>query len=113
MTKSGTVLSNASPLAQNLYGSLLATLGQLGPFEEELKKTSIHLVRRSAFAGIQMRREYLILTIKSEKPIASTRIAKDEQASRNRWHSEIKIASAAELDAELLTWLKVAYDLCA
>jgi hypothetical protein len=88
-------------------------LRPIGAFQEELKKTSVHLVRGSAFVGVQLRREYLIVTIKSEKPIRSARITKGEQISRNRWHSEMRVSNDADFDRELLTWLKAAYDLCA
>ncbi len=109
----GSVLTKASPTAQHLYRSLLTALRPLGVFEEEPKKTSVHLVRGSAFVGVQLRREYLIVTIKSEKPIKSARITKGEQVSRNRWHSEMRVSNDGDLDRELLTWLKAAYDLCA
>lgn len=44
----GSVLTNASPTAQHLYRSLLTVLRPVGAFQEELKKTSVHLVRGSA-----------------------------------------------------------------
>ena len=59
----GSVFTNASPTAQHLYRSLLTALRPIGAFQEELKKTSVHLVRGSAFVGVQLRREYLIVTI--------------------------------------------------
>jgi Domain of unknown function (DUF5655) len=109
----GSVLTSASPRAQHLYRGLLDVLRPLGSFQEEMKKTSVHLVRRSAFAGVRMRREHLIVTIKSERPITSARIAKVEQVSKNRWHNEIRVSTDADFDPELLTWLKGAYSLCA
>ena len=108
----GNVVNHATPAVQQLYRSLVAALRPIGPFQAEIKKTSVHLVRRSAFAGVQFRREYLILTIKSDKPIESRRVIRSEQVSRNRWHGEVKIASEADLDRELLAWIKTAYDLC-
>ena len=62
-------LSLAGPASRELYEELLSRLKSLGPFKEEIKKTSIHLVRSSAFAG------------------------------------------AEEIDAELMGWLREAYDL--
>jgi len=113
MAQTVNALSAASPAAQNLYGSLLAALRRLGPFQEEPKKTSVHLVRKSAFAGVQLRRDCLILTIKSDKRIRSSRIKKGEQVSKNRWHSEVKIEGESDLDGELMGWLRAAYELCA
>ena len=51
----GSVLTSASPKAQHLYGTLLNALRPLVSFQEELKKTSVHLVRGSAFVGVQLR----------------------------------------------------------
>ena len=107
------VVTSASPAAQQLYRDLLKAIRTLGPFEEELKKTSVHLVRASAFAGIQFRRRYLIVTIKSDAPIRSQRVIKLEQVSKNRWHSEVRVSSDADFDSQLLVWLRAAYDLCA
>jgi hypothetical protein len=78
---------------------------------EEAKKTSIHLVRRRAFAGVATRRASLLLTLKSATDIRSPRIKKREQTSRNRWHVEIRLDKPADVDRQLVTWLKAAYEL--
>ncbi len=77
-----------------------------GPYREEPKQTSIHLVRKSAFAGIATRKDALILTLKSAADIRSPRIIKREQASANRWHLEIRLDDPKQVDAELRAWLK-------
>ena len=41
-----------SPEVKATYEAILQAVRKLGPVEEQVKKTSIHLVRRSAFAGI-------------------------------------------------------------
>jgi hypothetical protein len=69
---------------------LLTALHPLGLFDEEVKKTSVHLVRGSAFAGIHPRREFLIVTIKSAKQIDSEHALRSEQVSKNRWHCDVK-----------------------
>ena len=109
----GSVLTSASPKAQHLYRTLLNALRPLGSFQEELKKTSVHLVRGSAFVGVQLRLEYLIVTIKSEKPIRSARITKVKHVSKNRWHSAVRVSKDADFDRELLTWLKRGFTLSA
>jgi Domain of unknown function (DUF5655) len=75
------------------------------------KKTSIHLTRSVGFAGVHPRKSYLYLNIRTDYPIASPRIAKSEQVSKNRFHNELKLTSPDEIDAELLGWLKDAYAL--
>jgi hypothetical protein len=105
-------LSSASPVARALYEELLHTLAPLGAFETEVKKTSIHLVRSSAFAGVHPRKRHLLVTIKAAAPISSGRIVKTEQVSKNRWHLDVKVAVAGDIDAELLGWLREAYAIC-
>ena len=95
------------------YARILEAAGKLGPFQQEAKKTSIHLVRKSAFAGIATRKTALILTLKSATDLTSSRIAKREQASANRWHLEVRLETPDEVDRELVSWLKSAYELAA
>jgi len=105
-------LTTASPIARQLYDELLAALRPMGPFQEEVKKASIHLVRGSAFGGVHPRKGHVILTIKAAEPIQSSRICKTEQMSKNRWHLDVKVGTADDIDDELRAWLQQAYALC-
>jgi hypothetical protein len=96
-----------------IYESILAVARSFGPVSEDPKKTSIHLTNRTAFAGIQTRRDYLILTVKSAHDITSDRISRREQASANRWHLELKLRTRKDVDSELTAWLREAYDISA
>jgi Domain of unknown function (DUF5655) len=58
------------------------------------------------------RKEHLNLAIKAAQPVQSARIDKSEQASKSRWHLEVKLPSAKEIDRELPGWLREAYALC-
>jgi Domain of unknown function (DUF5655) len=95
------------------YDRLLKSARQFGPVSEEPKKTSIHLVNRTAFAGVATRKKTIVLTIKSDRKLSSPRIHKSEQVSANRFHHEVKISSPAEVDVELVKWLGDAYALSA
>ena len=94
-----------------IYSRLLEVLHSFGPFREEPKKTSIHLVNTSGFAGIHPRRSFLYLNLRMDRPLESKRIAKSEQVSKNRYYNEIKIIAPDEVDDELIGWLKEAYRL--
>ncbi len=96
-----------------IYDQLVAMAEALGPVEQDPKKTSIHLNRRTGFAGVAVRKAHIVLTIKSDRPIKSPRVFKSEQTSAKRFHHEIKLSAIADLDAELQGWLKAAYDLSA
>ena len=93
------------------YDRLLKTARQFGPVIEEPKKTSIHLVNRTAFAGVVTRKGAIVLTIKSDRKLSSPRIHKSERTSANRFDHELKLVSPAEVDTELVKWLKDAYAL--
>ena len=95
------------------YARLLAAVRRFGSVTEDPKKTSIHLNRTSALAGVQVRKGHLILTIKSDRAIRSARIHKSEQVSAHRFHHELKLFSPEDVDGELRTWLKAAYELSA
>ena len=111
------------PNVKAIYDRILDAAGAFGPFTQEAKKTSIHLVparrnstaseggRRSAFAGVATRKDALILTLKSPAGIRSKRIFKRLQASANRWYLEIRLEKPAQVDAELKSWLKKSIDM--
>ena len=113
ITDHDNALRTASPEAVRLYRSLRAALRPIGPFREEVKKTSVHFVRGSAFVGVHFRRSHLLVTIKTAAPIDSPRIVKVEQVSKNRWHCEVRVSAETEIDADLTAWMRTAHDLCA
>jgi hypothetical protein len=102
---------NVDPTVRQCYDRILDLARKLGAFEEDPKKTSIHLVRTTAFAGIATRKQRLILTIKADADIKSPRVKKSERTSANRWHVEIPVEKPADVDGEIARWLKNAYAL--
>lgn len=113
MIEQQNALSSSGPESIALYQKLLESIRLIGPFQEEMKKTSIHLVRRSAFAGVQFRKVHLLLTLKASRSMESSRMTKVEQLSKNRWYMVMKLTNAGEIDAELMGWIRESYDLCA
>jgi hypothetical protein len=101
------------PAVQKIYDRLLKAAGKFGPVKEEAKKTSIHLVNKTAFAGVATRKSAIVLTIKSDRKLPSPRIHRSEQTSAQRFHHEVKLIAPAEVDSELVQWLKAAYALSA
>ena len=98
-------------VAKEIYDRLLQSLRKFGPVTESPKKTSIHLDRKTAFAGIYTRQKYLLVHFRTAEPIANPRIDKCEQLSANRYKHSVKLESIKEVDRELLGWLKQAYEL--
>jgi hypothetical protein len=105
--------SDKDPVVRKIYDKLIKSIGRFGPTVEEPKKTSIHIVNKTALAGVATRKAHLVLTIKSDRKLVSSRIHKSEQTSSSRFHNEIKLSTPAEVDDELIGWLRAAYLLSA
>ena len=99
------------PSVRAMYDRLLSSLRKFGRVIEEPKKTSIHLVNVTAFAGVQTRGTYILLNIKADHKIESPRIHKGEQISARRFHHRVKISNLSDIDTELISWLHDAYTL--
>ena len=96
-----------------IYNQLLEIATRFGPIREEPKKTSIHLVNRTAFAGVATRKNSLILTVKAASDLTHPRIIKHEQTSANRWHLDFRLESPDQVDSEIESWLRDAFVLAA
>jgi len=104
-------LKDKSPIVEKIYERLINELHKFGQLKIEPKKTSIHLGNRFGFAGVYTRKEYINLEVHLNFKLTNERISKVEQASANRFHHTIKLTSPKNIDKELLTWLKQAYEL--
>ena len=103
--------SGRSTHVAEIYRKIVDASSALGPVDQDPKKTSIHLNRRVAFAGVQTRKDSLILTIKSDRKVTHRRVLKTEQVSANRWHFEVKLTRPEEVDDQIRQWLRAAYEL--
>jgi hypothetical protein len=104
-------LQGREPIVAKIYARLLSQAESFGPVTEDPKKTSIHLVRSTAFAGIAVQQRAIVLTLRLTHDVRSARVRRHEQASRNRWHLELKLESPADVDRDVMNWLREAYDL--
>ena len=104
-------LKNKEPEVVKTYYHLVNKLQEFGPIKIESKKTSIHLSNRFGFAGVYTRKFYINLEVHLNYKLDSPRVKKLEQASTNRFHHTIRLNNQKEVDKELLTWLREAYEL--
>jgi hypothetical protein len=100
-----------APIVRQIYDRLIDTAARLGPVRQDAKKTSIHLMRRTAFAGIATRRDGIVLTLKSRSDIRSRRIVKREQASPTRWYLNVKLTAPQQVDDQVAGWLASAFEI--
>ena len=99
------------PTVRAVYDRILDTARRFGPVVEDPKKTSIHLNRRTAFAGIATRKTALILTLKSTADIDNRRIVKRQKTSTNRWYLEVRLETPGDVNATVAAWLEKSYAL--
>lgn len=99
------------PAARKVYETILAATAKFGDVRAEEKKTSVHLVAKTGFAGVHPRKGAVLLNIRSDSPIKSERIRKLEQVSAKRYHNEMLIDTPAGVDSEVVGWLQSAYAL--
>lgn len=104
-------LKDKEVIVTKIYERLLKELQKFGPLKIEPKKTSIHVRNRFGFAGVYTRSNYINLEVHLNHKLTSKRVTKVEQASANRFHHTIKLSSEKDIDKELLSWLKEAYEL--
>jgi len=104
-------LKDKEQIVANIYEKLVAELHKFGQLKIEPKKTSIHLGNRFGFAGVYTRKDYINLEVHLNYKLKSDRVTKVEQASANRFHHTIKLTKPKDIDKELLSWLKEAYEL--
>ena len=100
-----------SPAVTAIYRAVLVAARKLGRVSEDPKKTSIHLVRRTAFAGVATRRDSLVLTLKAQTDVRSRRISKRERLSAHRWYFYVRLTAPGQVDRQLKQWLRQSYDL--
>ncbi|MBM7692232.1 hypothetical protein JOC77_001659 [Peribacillus deserti] len=105
------LFSNKASNVYGIYLKILDLLKEIGPFEIEFKKTSIHLLNKSSFGGVHPKKKWLDLNLVTNHQIEHEKITKIEQVSKNRLHNNFRFYSVDDLDQEFLALLKESYQL--
>lgn len=106
------LFSNKASNVYEIYSKILDLLKEIGPFEIEFKKTSIHLLNKSSFVGVHPKKKWLDFNLVTNHQIEHEKITKIEQVSKNRFHNNFRFHSEDELNnQEFLVLLKESYQL--
>ncbi len=100
-----------APTIRAIYDQLLIGIRAFGAVDEMPKNTSIHLENTTGFAGIYPRKNYITLHFSLNREIKDPRITKAEQVSARRFKHTVKLTGVADVNVQLLTWLREAYEL--
>ncbi|AUC24978.1 DUF5655 domain-containing protein [Streptococcus uberis] len=103
------LLVNKEKTVSELLETILSILEQFSPYQIEVKKTSLHLVKEKAFLGVHPKKKWLDLNIVSNQAIDHPLITKNEQVSKNRWHNNLRLSSVEEVDDTVKNLLQAAY----
>ncbi|HEX2618756.1 MAG TPA: DUF5655 domain-containing protein [Phototrophicaceae bacterium] len=99
------------PQMRATYDRLIEALSEFGVLKQASKQTSIHLEKHSGFAGVHPRKNYFNLEFRTDYQIDDPRITRTQQLSTRRFEHTVKLETEADIDEQLLKWLKDAYDL--
>jgi hypothetical protein len=105
------IFARSVPEVRALADAVIGRASELPDVTVDPKGTCIHLNRRVAFAGLHPRTSAMLLNLKSSAPIESSRIRKCERVSANRYHNEMLLETAGDLDDELIGWIAEAHAL--
>lgn len=115
--KNAAVEMFAAKGAEKVYSAIVSRLRKqvgAGKAVEDPKKTCVHITAGkggTAYAGLHPRKGAVLLNMRLDQPLSSSRIRKVEQVSRNRYHCEMVLAAVGEVDDEVLAWLTEAWKL--
>ena len=111
---------NEHPKALLIYEHLEETIYDRFPVvNKRVQKTQIgfsnrHLFACVSFARVKRKAElpdpFLVVTLGLPDPLESERVAVQSEPYPGRWTTHIVVGSIEEIDAELLTWIRQAYD---
>ena len=106
----------ALPLFESFESRLLDEYPKAG---KRVQKTQITYFHRHVFACVSFARvrrkaempdPYIVVTLGLPRPLESSRAAVQSEPYPGRWTVHIVIGSERELDEELFSWLREAYD---
>jgi hypothetical protein len=101
------------PKAQAVYDQLIRKLEEFGPLRMDAVKTSVNLIAKRHLGGVRALKDGVRIGFVLERKVTGPRVLRSEWVGGSKYAHSVKLTSPAELDAQLLAWLKEAYDLAA
>ena len=100
-------------MLQRAYAYLLKAVQTFGPVIEERGQHSALFRSRGGFLGVHPKRDALDLQIVTDHVVRAERVTRVDHVSARRFHVHVRVATASDVDRQLLGWLREAYDLMA
>ena len=105
-----------SPTGLELYEAVADAVSTLGPAEVQVTKSQIAFRRRKGFAFVWRPDRYLktdvpaVLSFSSPQELRSRRFKEVAHPAPKVWMHHIELRDRCQVDAEVLGWLKIAYE---
>ncbi len=90
---------------RSLFDVLIRRLQASGPLRIDAVKTSINLISRHHFGGVQVRQDHLRVGFLARELIRSPRIVHSQAIGPNRVGHSVIVRATKDIDPELLGWL--------
>jgi hypothetical protein len=97
---------------KELYDELIKKLKTKFKFYIESLPCCIHLVKTSTFAAVFPLKDKIRVTFSLKYKLKNLRIRKFFKISETNYHYQIEINDKKDIDQEILTWIKEAYQKC-
>lgn len=123
MTERGDVITleeffaGRDPVSRELYEALAEEIERLGDIETRVTKSQVAFRRRLAFAWAWMPGKYvrgdvapLVLTVDLQRRDASARWKEVVEPRSGRYTHHLELRARTQLDDEVRTWLREAWD---
>jgi hypothetical protein len=97
--------------ARELFDVLLAAVRTVGPVELDVKLSGVAFMTRVRFAGAKIRRDRIRAAFWLRRAIESPRIVRTERIPPDNLIYEVDVRDPADVDDELVGWLREAYEI--
>ncbi len=97
--------------ARELFDVLLGAVRTFGAVDLDVKLSGVAFMTRVRFAGAKVRRDRIRAAFWLRRPIESPRIVRIERIPPDNLIYEVDIREPADVDDELVAWLREAYEI--
>jgi hypothetical protein len=109
VTTLATHLARASTDVKNTVAALQDALAAIGPHATVPVKTMVLFRATANFAGLVVRRDRVHLEFVLPRALESARIHKRDSLGPRRYTHHVRLVSPADIDRELVSWLRESY----
>ena len=97
------------PRLKELFDHLCRELRKFGPLRIDAVGSGINLIAKHHMGGVRVLKDRLHVGFLVNHPIENPRIARSQQVGPSAFTHAVTFADKSGLDAEVLSWLKEAY----